>query len=339
MEENNKEFQINNKHIFSLAAVMLFAPFIPFILKSWDYELSENDKLFINWYVKYWLLLDLILWLAAIVWIINILNNFVIILNYISQILLIIGLAWIIFWIFYVFSDKPMFLSKSLKEDYFKNIRAWNIDILFYFLPIYNFYLWYFGKQDIKSYWWIKESVIISCFWILLYLITWSFYINILFIFIYIVRIISLIWWIDFVPDHIKEKLDKLFEKNPEEMYWYLKWTAKYFIDKIKSKWHELNNAPQVYITNAKKEFVDVVDLSWNKIIIIEYAILTIIAVYELYYLFYELRYMVWAFIYFIPTMILIWRYVVLLSNKKAVYLPVIHEIVLYSNKVFKFLK
>ena len=53
METNNVSNSINKKTEFAFSAIMFFAPLIKANLKS-NNKLSKEDKIFVNWYIKFW---------------------------------------------------------------------------------------------------------------------------------------------------------------------------------------------------------------------------------------------------------------------------------------------
>jgi len=97
----------------------------------------------------------------------------------------------------------------------------YDISILTYFLPLYNYYLWYNEPLDNKNYRWVKESVM----WRSLYLIIISIWprgwIVILGAFLIVARAIMLIGGLDFFSLETKNKMNKRFYHNIEEFIAY----------------------------------------------------------------------------------------------------------------------
>lgn len=327
---------ITNKHIRSLAAVMLFAPFLPFILKSWNYELSDEDKIFIWWYIKYWIIIDLLILASIVLSIINFFNRNIIV-YYIKNIMLILWIIMIIIGIFMIFWDKDIFQEKEKINLWYKKIQSWNMDIIFYYLPVYNFYLWYLDDKDLKSYRWIKESIILLTLWLIIIAISWNIFLNIIVFLLYILRVVSLIWWIDLINDDIKEKLDKLFERNPEEIFGYIKWVVLYVYDKITSK-TKSNFMLSTYINDAKRQYCVNIDYT-NKLLIIEYVLLLAWIIYLSRNINIALQFQISWLFYLIPLIIIVWRYLVMLPSKRLPHIPIAYEIVKIWKKIVNLIK
>ncbi len=335
----NQEFEVKTKHQLSLVCNFLFpiAPLINlFIDKMW-LELNEDEKNFINWYKKLW---TINLWLF-------ILNSFIWIIYFMFirsdflyrpwKAITIIIVAIIIIWIWLIFSDKYIFQNNNINYEY-KKISSWNINILLYYIPIYNFHLWYTQEKNIKSYRWIKESILFWTFFSLIWISLWinqNISIMIIMFLLIIFRVVSLLWWIDVIKDQQKEKLDKIFDKNPEEIFWYIKWSIIYLFKKMISKNIEwFNSSIHDFINNEKKTYSYLNDIQYQ--IIIEYIIFILLFWWWIWYtnFFVRIKLEIYSFILIIPLFIIIWRYIIAILNKKLPHIPIIHEIVVNIRKI-----
>lgn len=334
MKETNS-IEIQKKNEFALCSIMFFSPLIHYQLKKDNYWLSEDDKSFIMWYIKYWYLIIWILLLNFVLSIYNLLHNLNIlhiIINIINILLVLLVLLWMIL----IFSNVYIFQKNTLILD-FKKIRKWNLNILLEYLPILNYYFRYNKQKDIKSYWWLKESIIVTTFFILIWLFANSIFLIILFILFYIIRIATLFWWIDFVSDDFKEKLDNLFNKNPEEICGYVKWIVLFSLEKITNKWDVSDERKKYLISNSKLEY------SWlhkmNKFnLFVEYFVYLVLLF--VFFVLLKVPYLISSeifwWLYLIPWILLLSRYLILIPQKKLPYVPFIHDIYVYINKLLK---
>lgn len=329
------ENEITDKHKISLAAIMLMAPLIFFQLKNWtrDKNLTEKDKNFINWYIKYWILIDSFVIIAIFLGILNFYNSRFF-WDYIISFLLSIVLIAIITWVFLIFSEKQIFTWKWNSLQY-KKIKKWNTNFIFYYLPIYNFYLWYNQDIDSKKFRWIKESMLLCTIWVFIWTTPSLTVILILF---YIFRVISLIAWIDFIKDWFKEKLNLLFTKNPEEIFAYIKWTIIYAAKQFKNKTKNSSKSLNFYIQKHTKEYETLTNYK-NKTIISEYIIAILLILTNLSIILPSIQYKIMWWLYIIPTTLIVWRYLIMIPRKELPYLPIIHEITIGIKKLIIFLK
>ena len=96
-----------------------------------------------------------------------------------------------------------------------------NPAILTYFIPLYNYYLWYNESLDEHSYWWVKESVL----WWSLYLIIISIWPTTLAVFlgafVIIARAIMVTVGMDIISSDTKKSINIWFYQNIEEFIAY----------------------------------------------------------------------------------------------------------------------
>jgi hypothetical protein len=119
-----------------------------------------------------------------------------------------------------ILSDISLHLQKNLALSYY-DIGEKRKGIILKYLPRYNIYIWYklhsFGAPNR----WIKESIIRWTIFFLL-MLTGDPYVLSIFLVFLILRIATLSAGVDFLALHIKEKINLLFTKNPEEIRGYV---------------------------------------------------------------------------------------------------------------------
>lgn len=347
MEKENNEFNIENKHLRALSCIFFLWPIVPMALQRWDYNLKNGDMEFIQSYVKYWTALDVAFVIYIILSAYNYMN-YSEFMYYVVNIIL-FGIIWALFFGIYLIFKGRRFESLESEITYTK-IKPWNTNLLFYYAPIYNLWLWYESNKDMKSYRWIKESITFLTLFVIFNFISQFFsyslttFINVIFIWLYIFRLVSLLGGMDVVSDQVKEELDGLFDMNPEEIFAYPKWAIIFVYLKAKAKNLEINTTLSQQIDKEKKVYKEInyfqkEDWKVNKFLISQYAILAILVLTYLYYNFWRFSFDILGLIYLLPWVLFICRYLMIIFTKKASYIPVIYELVNFVWRLFKFLK
>ncbi len=303
------------KHTFSLLALWFMAPFMNNIDLTKE-GLQEEEIKFVKWYIK----AGFIVWGAILIAII-----ISILLSRISNPLggIISSLVWaipvlmLIFWTFSILNNRPFSFTAQLDKQALKQLNnpvkqdIGPLKFIYYYIPLYNLYLWYTQRDNPKVYRWVKESIIFN---IIILLLPTSF---LMFVWIvgYITRVAFLIWGKDIIPDNTKQKLDQLFEINPEEIWGYIKGVLLYIFNSTKT------GQLKKYIDQAKKEYTHL-DSKFDKKLLAEYIIIFLLLLPGILTP-YALLYSGWW----------IWRYALAIYLKKLPYIPLIHEVVefLYS--------
>jgi hypothetical protein len=333
--------EIQKKNEFALCSIMFFAPLIHYHLKKNNYWLLEQDKLFIMWYVKYWYIVISILLLNIVLSVYNLWPTLTSIFFAIDIINILLVLL-VTIWIFLIFSNTHVLQKNTAILD-LKKIKSWNLNILLEYLPISNYYFRYNKEKDIKSYWWLKESIIFTSAFVVTNLFVNNLFLIIFFIVFYIIRIATLFGGIDFISDSFKEKLDIVFHKNPEEIYWYIKGIILFSIEKVVNNWDVSDERKAYLISQSKWEYSWLNNIN-NLDLLIEYSIYILILL--LFFILFKVSDKVssnisWWF-YLISWVILISRYLVMLPQKKLPYIPIIHDLyvliknILIKNKLLK---
>lgn len=342
----NKEFKVEDKHTYSIISILFFAPIVYFIVKNYDDQdnkINDEDKDFINWYIKYWLAIDMLIIVSVILYFMFYYSRTIpYLVKSIADLLIIISLTMIVVWFFMIFSNKKI-LNKKVDIKY-KKIKVDSVDMIFNYLPIYNLIQRY-KEPDIKSYRWLKESIILWSFWSIITFISLNQFLSLLILLVIILRSISLSVGIDIIPDKIKEKIDVIFSKNPEEIFWYIKWFIIFFIEKIKDKntsWNKLIEE----INNSKKEYENIVEINYNnkksvaenKNLLIQYLILFIILWFTLVDLINSIKYSLYFNLFIAAFTLILFRYIYVVISRKYIKIPILNEVVLWTEKLIGFI-
>ena len=315
METNNIN-SINKKNEFAFCAIMFFAPLIKNNLKTNKY-LSDEDKIFVKWFIKLWYLNILLLVISIIFWLLQVKTNNMI-LQKISMWFLILLAISLCTWTILVALNKNINTNKNEEisnED--------KLNILLSFIPLYNIYTWYDNHQFEWDNSIIKSSILLRSLFTLSAIFIPSIYVNISILALIIFKITYTISWINFWKKW-DEYINNTFQKNPEEIRWYVSWTI---ISLFNKKWKKANISEQKSIF----EFIFKID---NKQIICEYILLWLMCILWIY---------IWIThkIYFITLwdIIIILRYLIMaLKRKHLPHLPIFRGItnIFFKSKIIK---
>ncbi len=327
MKQTQKEFQVQQRHMIALAAILWRAPVLPFFLKKWNFEFDKNDKAFIDGYIKYWFVVIGALVLAGLFWYLA--GKLDIgALQWVFSLFVLGGFGLIFGGVFMIFSDKFVFQKIDYKPEY-KSINSGNIDLVLNYLPVYNFFMWEYGQDDIESYRWLKESIILWSIWMVLALFFFNNLGLMLFVLIIIVlRVITLLAGMDFVPDEYKSKIDQLFDKNIEELYGYIKWPIIYLVMKVKQG-GVVSESISNLIKVSKSKYSTKHNILNDRELWIQYGLLAMIAIYFVTQLG-MYTYNMYVNFYISGLVILVGRYLIYINDKKVPYLPVLDDLSVY---------
>lgn len=314
MEEQNNSKIVNIRKIwYALSALMFFAPFVKFSIKS-DESFSQWDKTFINWFIKLGYI-NIILIILAMIFRFTFMSTK----NPIYQSIMkwiIIAIIWVlVIWSCLAFFKKNINLTNSeWKAEY---------DKIFSFIPLYNIYLWY-DKHDFE--WWnisIKFGIILRSLFSISLIIFQNKYINIVFVLLILICMISAVAWIDFW-EKWKNFINNLFQKNPEEIRGYISWSLASLFNK---DWLNTN------ITRQKNYFDFLFKLE-DKQIILEYVLFWLISIslIVIWFAYNKYQLLLWLFI-------IVGRYLIMIINwNHAPHIPILKEItnIFFRNKLIK---
>ncbi len=323
MVEEVKKTDSNTKTQLSLAAALFFSPLVQHMLTTNSRELNEEEKNFIRSYIKvgyitlaFWLL-TLAAGIMNYLFALNILNVVYIVSISLLVFLLVISMVSIL-------SDITLLKWGQYALPTY-TVEGEKKDILITYLPLYSIYLWYKIHNFEKPNWWIKEALLI---WMLFSILTmtWGIWITSISLIVVIIRIASLMSGIDILSISLKQRLNKLFIKNPEEIRGYVVWSCSYLI-----KWlFHLVVTMQPYtlhdeIIQAKKSYEQILSLE-EPVIIWEYILWIILTIGLVYFI--PLDFTVRT--YYIGFWLIIWRYLLMgLQLKHLPHLPLARELIL----------
>ena len=247
---------INKKNEFAFCAIMFFAPLIKNNLKT-NESLSNEDKSFINWFIKLWYLNILLLIISIVFWILQFRTNNIII-QRISMWFLILLATSLCIWTLLVA------LNKNINPNQSEEINNENnLDKLLYFIPLYNIYIWYDHHQFQWDNSLIKSSILLRTLFTMSSIFISNIYVNISILVLILFKITYTISGLNFWNKR-NEHINNTFQKNPEEIRWYLTWAIKSLFN---HNWIKTNIIEQKNIF----EFIFKID---NKQIIFEYILL-----------------------------------------------------------------
>ncbi len=319
---NNQSLKIQ----LSLASLMFFSPFIKHLLKKNDFELDNNELDFVNSYISLWWIHIVLLLLALA----SGLGSYFYSMPTVEtayQIIVGILIFLLTIWCIWAITEIKI-IHTSYSENSFENYDTTDkLHKILAYLPGYSIYLWYnkhdFEKPDVL----IKESLFLwivfgfSCF----------FSTSIITVFIWIamlIRIITLLWNINILPTSISEFFNKLFYKNPEEIWAYVWWSIEFIF-------HGNYNLPywKLLVENTKKEYQYLYDIKKFGVIQRQYwlwLLSTILLLRQV-----DLWNMPWLSIF--AVLLLLVRYgVMIFIWWRSPALPIMREIILLATTIIK---
>lgn len=304
--EWNKLNSKNNKIELSLSALMFFSPLIKSNLKDRN-DISNEDKNFIRWFIRLWYLNIVLLIITIIFWIIYY-KTTVSIFDTLCNITLIMLVIFLWIWSVYAIAEKPILKKNSPENGIWKD----KLSLILNYIPLYNVYLWYnthdFESTNIE----LKESLILWWLFSIISLLPIHTYIHVWFLIIILLFIVSRTVWLDFWEKY-NNTIDKLFKKNPEELWWYIVWLLITPFNQL-----ELNEN----IDTQKWKYSLIFKLD-HKHILLEYIILLIISLWWLYRSIKNQNYMI-----LIGIVLILGRYWLMIIKRKHVpHIPVLKEL------------
>lgn len=220
MNTMNSSSNFTDKHLASLAAIMLLAPAVSFMLKEKSIDIAVEEESYVKSYIRYGYNILMVLALALIVWGTYSFFFQIPVLYWVNYSLLGAVILMIVIGVFSIVNNKTI-LSR---EAHNTPELSGNPAVIIYYIPLYNYYLWYNESDeslDKQSYQWVKESVILWS----VYLIIISIWPNaaaiFLGLFIIIARCIMVTVGMDMLSSAAKEKLNRLIYRNIEELIAY----------------------------------------------------------------------------------------------------------------------
>lgn len=342
MDSNITKF--SDKHLISLW-IIFFSPasfFYKSIIEHTWIKFDSDEIDFIDSYAKFWMIIGILVIFFLVL-------NYFILPNYIEIKLLsdilynvVFYLPYLIFsliiiWTFYIFSDKKFSLIVINFNNKINHIEPGNLDMIFFYIPLYNIFTWYKDEEykNNSSNYWLKESLIIFWFFILFWIFFPNSQILVIICIFLIIRVITLVSWIDFFGEQYKKNISWLFKNNIEEIYWYFIWTFVYIFNYLKNR--KIVKNPSFYIEQKKNQYSSILDLKYNNYYLIEYWIFFLIIIIVLYLNYNIVKYEIFWVMYYLPYLFLLFRYLIMIFIWKLVYIPIIHEVLVIIKKIIKF--
>jgi len=322
--EETKVRDNNTKTQLSIAAALFFSPLVQYMLKKNTRDISDQEKNFIHGYIKMGYI-TLIFWIITIT--AGVLNYFFVvdILHIIYTVSIFILLALLIISVVSILSDISL-LRGTYDEFHPYTVKGKRKDILLTYLPLYNIYLRYelhnFEKPNRR----LKESLLLRTLFVIICM-TGSIWASTITLIAIIIRIASLMSDIDFLHIKTKQRLNKLFIKNPEEIRAYITWFFRYLGKSFKHLFvPTFAYSLDTEIIQEKQVYQRIIDQKSNKELIREYFLWMGILI----WLFFRLKpdFTVWT--YYVWLGLLITRYLIMaIQLKHLPHLPIAREIIL----------
>ena len=322
----------NTKTQLSLAAALFFSPLVQYILRKDTRDITDKDRDFIRGYIKFGYI-TLLFWLITIVsWVMN--YFFMLkILNVTYTISIFILIFLLVISVVSILSDISLLKGRNTKPQNY-TIEGNKKDIIVKYLPVYNIYLWYtvhtFDKPNRR----IKESILL---WMLFLLVSMlgNIFISSTLLILIIFRVAALMSDIDFLTIPIKQRLNKLFLKNPEEIMGYVTWLFLYI---LQSFVHIFVPMPayslQTAIVKEKESYSRIIDIHNNTNIIIEYMLWILLMIWLVYTMHIDFTIRTYAAWFWL----LILRYIIMVIQLKHLpHLPIARELFLLVKAVIRY--
>ncbi len=267
-EMENKD---NNTTMMALAALMFFSPFIAHTIRTQTTPLADKDKSFIGGYCTLWYITLFLLILSTVLGVTSYLYTYAAlgvaytVAMWILLLLLLIGSICII-------AGVPLHLDTGAPV-FFAPIQEKKSAIL-YFLPFYNIWMRYHLHSFQNPNRRLKESLLRWTFFLVLCVSNHPVLLSILLIIITL-RAATLFVGIDILPFQVKEQINHLFTKNPEELRWYISGTIVYGARSFARIFHTpiLQPSLQASIDQEKELYSRLYPIKWYPLLWIEYLI------------------------------------------------------------------
>ena len=323
----------DNKTPLALAALMFFSPFVQYGLSHQTPSSSPDDHQFISWYITLGYLTLVLLIISVWLGVRNYLTPYVVLeVGYsismgILLFLLLVGTICIL-------ADVPLHLHQQDAPTFFTIQQKRSV--LLYFLPLYNVYLRYHLHTFDQPNRWVKESLLRWTFFVVLCVSYHPILLGVL-LMIIILRIATLMVGIDVLPLHVKQQINLIFTKNPEELRWYITGICRYGLQAIGHIFHpaSIQTSLQSYVDEEKEKYSRLYPLSQYPSLWAEYILGCLL-----------IGWLIWwinpdktLFTYYLPLVLLGGRYLIMVIFRQHLpRLPLAREIILFFRWPFSFL-
>lgn len=329
MVEEIKKIDSNTKTQLSLAAALFFSPLVHIILKKNTRNLSQEEYNFVHGYVK----LGNITLVFGLVTILSSVMNYLFVLKALDVIYT-VSISILVFLLLIsvvsILSDISLWKWRDYKLQTY-TIEGNKKDIILKYLPLYALYLRYKAHSFEKPNRWVKESLILWTIFLFASILG-SVNISIVILILIILRIACIMSDVDFVSIKIKQRLNMLFLKNPEELRWYVTGSVVYLVKSLLHTCFAL--APyslQEEIKKEKNAYSAIIDIAGNTPLIAEYILWILLMVGLAYVI--NIDFTVRT--YYAGCWLLVGRYLMMAVQWKHLpHLPIAREIVLLVKQI-----
>ena len=232
------EQKFTDKHLSSLASIMLLAPAMQRMLKEKTVQLPAEEVDFVRSYIRYGYFILTVIGAALLIWAVYSFLIPLTLLYRVNYILLGGAIAMILYGVFSITNNKMIVAApgSSLPTNTTTSPSA-----LIYFLPLYNYYLWYNEPFEGANKSQLKESIL----WRTLYIIVISIWplasIMLLGAILIIVRALTLMIGMSILSEKGVQNIDAIFNYSPEELVAYPLGLLSHCLKKIGQKTSNLN--------------------------------------------------------------------------------------------------
>jgi len=338
----------NPRNLFSLVALIYF-PFLVSVLTkdSSDYELSENDMEIIKTYQKAWWFILFMTSIIVVLFLISFRYSNFLYLDSIAYFGTILLVVYLFYNIYLIFSDKSalLFSWKEVSEIKVSKVESWNLDYLFLYIPFVNSYKYFLKDYTQQQVYWLKESnllyLVLAILWVFTIYFSLFFSLFYLLLLFIIVRVISLLFWIDFIPDSLKEIIYNSYKDNIFTVFSYISWPVKYIFVNF---YQFLKHKPKVPFNVVIKKTEDFLEEDYNlesilkkpkKYLFLILSYLLLVVYFS--YLFYINVNSFNVYVIYVSLIILISYFVLkIYITKKVSVIPFLTCIMFYIVKLFK---
>lgn len=157
--------QFTDKHLTSLASIMLLAPAVQLMLKGNNIQLQNDELDFVRSYIRYGYYILAVLGAALLIRGIYSFLTPLTLLYRANYGLLGLAIAMILYGMFSITNNKTIITAPGAAAVTETNASP---SALIYFLPLYNYYLWYNEPAEGAAQTQLKESVLLWTLYVIL---------------------------------------------------------------------------------------------------------------------------------------------------------------------------
>lgn len=305
----------------SLSAVLFFAPFVQHLLWQWHLNITQQQQLFVQWYIRYgYAMIGLLILTLCI----SILTFFISydVLWWIAHIGGIAVIVLLCMGVIMVFMGKVIFQS-STPMITMEEVTWSRGDIIASYLPWYNIRLRYKLWHSDHPYRWLKESLLLWSLYVAISLVSPSIIIDNIALLLVLLRVVMLVVGIDIISHTIKKSLNTLFMKHIEELWAYPVAVIYYLYAKITRQSSDKEYTD--YVSTQKTIYQTTVVRS-NYQIWLEYLIVLILIIISIIHLYIWSVLDITMFVDYLPYMLLLTFISIKIRLNMMSPLPLIHE-------------